>query len=104
MYEVMELSRSACAFMIRSMLAAHDNFFNLVSKYFFHEFRQRFELSLKFLQLFLLVLIFNIQTFLGGRLELLSIKLLELLDSILINRIYHVQDLKTLLAKIFQER
>merc|ERR1712151_1264633 len=52
---------------------------------------------------FLLVLVLDVQAFLGGGLQLLAIKLLQLLHGILINRVNHVKDLNALLAKGLKE-
>merc|ERR1712086_1121478 len=73
MYEVMELSRKACAFMIRSMFADQP-YSDVVSTHgesailelirtFFHELAQRLKLCLQFLQFFLLVFIVDVQPF-----------------------------------------
>merc|ERR1712193_356356 len=52
----------------------------------------------------LLVLILDVKTLLGSALQLLTIKFFELLHCVLINRIHHVENLKTLLAQSLQER
>merc|ERR1712232_247513 len=121
MYEVMELSRKACAFMMRSMLADHPysevvntqgesamreltNTFSTLSPNLLHQFAQRLELRLHLLEFLLLVLVIDLQTLLGGALEFLAIELLELLDSILINGVSHVDHLVALLTEGLQER
>merc|ERR1719310_1885481 len=64
----------------------------------------RLELSLELLHLLLLILIIDVQALLGDGLELLSVELLELLHSILINRVGHVHHLIALLAQGLKER
>merc|ERR1719336_766195 len=70
---------------------------------FFHELCERLKLRLQLLHFFLLVLVVNFQALFGGRFELLSIELLQLLNGILIDRVHHIQDLQTLLSKALQE-
>ena len=53
---------------------------------------------------FFLVVIIDVKTLLGARLQFVAIELLELLDGILIDRIAHVKHLKTLLPVGLQER
>merc|ERR1712232_489321 len=48
---------------------------------------------------FLLVLVLQVQTLFGGRLELLPVELLELLHTVLIDGVNHVQHLEALLAQ-----
>merc|ERR1719454_2568485 len=61
------------------------------------------ELCLELLQLLLLVLILNVKALLGHALKLLALKLLEVLDSVLIDRVNHVKHLETLLAEGLDE-
>merc|ERR1719316_1895436 len=68
-----------------------------------HEFCERLEFGFEFLEFFLLVLVLNVKALLGGALKFLAIELLELLHSILVNRVHHVENLKTFLAKSFKE-
>merc|ERR1711879_1013877 len=53
---------------------------------------------------FFLIFILNVQTFLGSRLELLSVKLFQLLHGILVDWIHHVQDFESLFPEVLQER
>merc|ERR1719329_1297739 len=80
-----------------------DDLLDLVAEHFLHELGQRLELCLQLLHLLLLVLILNVEAFLGGGFQLLAVKFLQLLHAILINRVNHVQHLKTLLAKGLEE-
>merc|ERR1719316_717229 len=68
-----------------------------------HEFCERLEFGFEFLEFFLLVLILNVKALLGSALKLLAIELLELLHSVLVNRVHHVENLETFLAKSFEE-
>ena len=54
--------------------------------------------------MFFLVVIIDVKTLLGARLQFVAIELLELLDGILIDRIAHVKHLKTPLPEGLQER
>merc|ERR1719329_1955320 len=80
-----------------------DDLLDLVAEHFLHELGQRLELCLQLLHLLLLVLILNVEAFLGGGFQLLAVKFLQLLHAILINRVNHVQHLKTLLAQGLKE-
>merc|ERR1712070_1142134 len=53
---------------------------------------------------FFFFFILDVKTFLGGALQLLTIKFFELLHCVLINRVHHVENLETLLAQSLQER
>mmetsp|Transcript_76115 Transcript_76115/g.214372 ORF Transcript_76115/g.214372 Transcript_76115/m.214372 type:complete len:252 (-) Transcript_76115:360-1115(-) len=83
---------------------ADNDLFHLVAQNLFHELGERLELGLEFLQLFLFVLVLDVQALLGGRLELLAVELLELLDAIFVDRVDHVHHLQALLAEGLQER
>merc|ERR1712176_1086539 len=74
-----------------------------VPKYLFHELCQGLELSFQLLELLLLILVIDFKTLLGGRLQLLSVKLLQLLHCILVNWIHHVQNLDSLLPECLEE-
>merc|ERR1719329_145077 len=80
-----------------------DDLLDLVAEHFLHELGQRLELCLQLLHLLLLVLILNVEAFLGGGFQLLAVKFLQLLHAILINRVNHVQHLQTLLAQGLEE-
>merc|ERR1719421_394688 len=88
MYELMELSRSACAFMMRSMFADHPysevvrthgestmreltSTFSTLSPRTSFISCKRLELRLELLQLLLLVLVVDLEALLGRRLQLL---------------------------------
>merc|ERR1719327_1649916 len=60
--------------------------------------------SLVVLFSFLLILILDVKTLLGGAFQLLTIKFFELLHCVLIDRVNHVENLETLLAQSLQER
>nr|GMC53667.1 protein EIN4 [Ipomoea batatas] len=82
----------------------NNHLLNPVTKYIFHHLAQTLELGLQFLLFLLIILtLIKLQTFLGRRYKLLSIKLLQLPNSILINGINHVKDLVPLLLQLFQE-
>merc|ERR1712217_805171 len=76
---------------------------NFVTKHLLHQLGQWLKLSLQFFYLLLLVLIVNFEALLGCRLQLLTIKLLQLLHCVLVNGVNHVQNLQTLLPQRFEE-
>merc|ERR1711865_1160158 len=82
---------------------ADNNLLGLVTEDFLHQLGQWLEFGLELLQLFLLVIIVDVEALFGCGLQLLSVEFLELLNSVLVNRITHVQDLKPLLAENLQE-
>merc|ERR1719174_680880 len=82
---------------------ADDDLFHLVTQHLLHELGERLKLSLELLKLLLLIFVLDIKALLGDTLELLAIKLLELLHSILIDRVNHVENLKAFLAKRLDE-
>ena len=65
---------------------ANKHLLNLVAKDLLHTLGQRLELSLHLLDLLLLILVIDVETLLGGGLQLIAIELLQLLNSILIVR------------------
>lgn len=69
-----------------------------------HELAEALELGLILLHLFLLLLIlWQLQTLFGDRDQALAIKLLQLLDTVLVNGLCHVQDLEATLADALDE-
>mmetsp|Transcript_77935 Transcript_77935/g.170723 ORF Transcript_77935/g.170723 Transcript_77935/m.170723 type:complete len:651 (-) Transcript_77935:325-2277(-) len=82
---------------------AHQDLLDLVTQDFLHQLGQRLELSLELLQLLLFVLVLQVETLLGGGLQLLAVELLELLHAVLVDGVDHVQDLEALLAEGLQE-
>mmetsp|Transcript_32551 Transcript_32551/g.54504 ORF Transcript_32551/g.54504 Transcript_32551/m.54504 type:complete len:279 (-) Transcript_32551:1427-2263(-) len=81
-----------------------NDLLHFITKDFLHELAKRLGLRLGFLigSLFSLILV-EVKTFLGGRQELLSFVLLELLDGIFINWVDHEQDFVSLLLEFFKE-
>merc|ERR1719375_606279 len=82
---------------------ADNHLLDLVTKDLLHELGEGLKLGLELLKLLLLILILNIEALLCDTLELLAIEFLELLDSILINWVNHVDHLQALLAKGLNE-
>lgn len=69
------------------------NFFNFVSKDFLKKFAKTFEGSFLFLELFLFIFsLVKIKSFFGAVLKFMSIKIFELLNDVLVNRVNHVDD------------
>lgn len=69
-----------------------------------HEFAEAFELGLVLLHLFLLLLVlWQLQTLFGDRDQVLAVELLQLLDTILVNGLGHVQDLEATLTDTLHE-
>ncbi|GJN33640.1 hypothetical protein PR202_gb22261 [Eleusine coracana subsp. coracana] len=81
------------------------NLLNFVAQYLLDDLAQPLELLLQLLLPLLLVLaLIKLQAFLGGRDKLLSLKVLELTNSILIDGINHVKNLVALLLQLLKER
>ena len=76
---------------------------DLLAKDFLDEGAETFEVSLELLGLLLLLLVIEVETFLGDGLELLAIVLLDLLDGVLIDGVDEVKDLEALLLETFEE-
>merc|ERR1712139_669878 len=85
-------------------LRADKHLLYLVSQDLLHELGQRLELRLELLELFLVVLVVDIETLFRGGLQLLALELFQLLHSVLVHGVDHVQDLEALLPEIFEER
>jgi hypothetical protein len=80
------------------------HFFDLVSQDFFAELAKSFEGGFLFFELLLLVLsVVEFKAFFGGVFKLVTIKVLELLDDVLVNGVNHVDDLKVSLLKSLNE-
>merc|ERR1712066_607771 len=80
-----------------------DDLLNLVSEHLLHQLGQRLELRLELLKLFLLILILDVEAFLGGGLQFFPIKFFQLLNCVLIDGVNHVHYLQALLPKVLQE-
>ena len=76
---------------------------DLLAKDFLDEGAETFVLGLELLGLLLLILVIEVETFLGDGLELLAIVLLDLLDGVLIDGVDEVEDLEALLLEAFEE-
>ena len=80
------------------------NFLDFITKNFLDQLAETFQRSLLFLELLLFIFsLVKLDTLFGAVLELMSIKVLELLDNILVNGVNHVDDFKVLLFKGFNE-
>merc|ERR1719323_222017 len=80
--------------------AGDDDLLNLLVKNVLHVLAQRFELLLVSFSLLLFLLILGkFKTFLGDRDKVLSVKLLQLLNNILINGLSHVDNLESSLLQ-----
>lgn len=80
------------------------NLFDLVSEDFLDEFAESFIGGLLLFEFLLLVFsLIKVESFLGARLELLSIEVLELLDDIFVNGVNHVDDFIVSLLKSLNE-
>merc|ERR1711988_535172 len=82
---------------------AHHNFFDLVSQDLLHQFCEWLEFGFQLLDLFLFILVIDIKAFLGHRLQFLAIEFFQLLDTILVDRVNHVEHFETLLPQRFKE-
>jgi len=84
--------------------SGHLDLLDLLSEHLLDEGAQSFEVGLELLGLLLVLLIIELETFLGDGLKLLAIIFLDLLDGVLIDRIDQVENLEALLLQAFQER
>mmetsp|Transcript_36757 Transcript_36757/g.79203 ORF Transcript_36757/g.79203 Transcript_36757/m.79203 type:complete len:528 (+) Transcript_36757:116-1699(+) len=82
---------------------ADEDLLHLVAKHLLHEFGQWLKFRFQFLDLLLLILVIDVETLLGGALQLLAVELLQLLSRIFVNGVHHVQDFDALLAQCLQE-
>merc|ERR1712194_763805 len=109
MYWDCEASRSACAFIIRSMLA--DQPYSPVTKTQGESARQLKTTTFSTLSpktcfikgLLFVFVVGKVKSFLGGGEKLLSVKFLQLLNSVFINGVNHVQDFVSLLLELLKE-
>jgi hypothetical protein len=80
------------------------NLLDFVSQNFFAEFAESLEGSFLLLEFLLLVLsVVEFKTFFGTVFKLVSIKVLELLDDVLVNGVNHVDDLEISLSQGLDE-
>merc|ERR1712070_745562 len=119
MYDDIELSRSAWARMMRSMLAVqpyspvtrthgdalrHDHLLDLVAEDLLHEFGEGLEVRTElFPRLLILLRLLELEALLGDRDELLAVVLLELLHAVLVDGVDHEEHLVVALLALLDE-
>mmetsp|Transcript_18458 Transcript_18458/g.37458 ORF Transcript_18458/g.37458 Transcript_18458/m.37458 type:complete len:404 (-) Transcript_18458:1041-2252(-) len=82
----------------------HDDLFDLIVEDFLHELAQSFGLGFGFFERLLFVFVLNhLESLLGGTDEFLALELLQLLDSVFVDGINHVEDFVSLLLEFLEE-
>merc|ERR1719350_2321563 len=77
--------------------------FFFFTKHLLHKLGQWFKLCLQLLDFLFLVLFFKVKAFLCCRLEFFPIELFQLLHSVLIDWVYHVQNFQAFFAEGLKE-